>query len=65
MSLRKRLRKLERSGVLPCSECGQLADDKIVIRLHDADEGTDEPEGIQYCPRCGQITRAVIKLTWD
>ena len=66
MSLRKRLKKLERSGVLPCSECGQLAgDDKVVIRLRDADEGADEPEGIEYCPRCGRITRAVIKLTWD
>jgi hypothetical protein len=65
MSLRKRLQRLERSGVVPCSECGQLAgDNETKIRLRTADEGADEPEGIHYCPRCGRMTRALIKLKW-
>ena len=71
MGLRNRLRRLERSGRLPCSECGHYDDDeqqKVKLTLgseSDSEEDTSEEEGPKYCPRCGRLCGGRIKLTWD
>jgi hypothetical protein len=64
-SLRKRLRKLERSGVLPCSECGLTDDAEVKYNVLTHEEGKDKPEVTEYCPRCGRMTYCHVKLTWD
>ena len=68
VGLRKKLRRLERSGRLPCSECGQYDDEPIKIKVtwdDRADSDPDIPEGPQYCSRCGRLCGGRIKLTWD
>jgi hypothetical protein len=66
-SLRKRLRRLEQSGRIPCSECGNYLTGeeewKVTWSHHDPDDTRES--GMEVCDRCGRITHAYVKLTWD
>ena len=66
MSLEDQIRKLKKSGKLPCRTCGIQPDEKPEWKIHWGETGEPPREAYsEYCPDCGRLTSARIQLTWD
>jgi hypothetical protein len=66
VSIKSRLRRLERARGGPCPECGDSPPRlELIVIWPTQEEERRIPEGEQFCPECGRQQWVVIRVVND